>query len=62
MTWVTRPGIRVNRTATAWLIRRFIDPAATFLFVDAQEVAATRRSRKAGFLYDALYAALKETS
>ena len=31
--WVTRARIRVNRTATAWLIRRFVDPAAIFLFV-----------------------------
>ena len=39
MEWVTRRHIRVNRTATAWLIRRFVDPAATFLFVDADAVA-----------------------
>ncbi len=24
--WVTRKGIHVNRAATAWLIRRFVDP------------------------------------
>ena len=29
MQWVTRRSIRVNRLATAWLIRRFIDPQAT---------------------------------
>jgi hypothetical protein len=40
MKWVTRRHVRVNRAATAWLIRRFIDPAATFLFVDADQVAA----------------------
>ena len=39
MEWVTRRHIRVNRTATAWLIRRFLDPGATFLFVDAEVVA-----------------------
>lgn len=33
MKWATRPGIHVDRTACAWLIRRFIDPEATFLFV-----------------------------
>ncbi len=38
MKWVTRRRIRVNRTATAWLIRRFIDPRATFLFVETDEV------------------------
>ncbi len=34
-TWVTRRGIKVDRMASAWLIRRFIDPAARFSFVDA---------------------------
>ncbi len=37
--WVTRRQIRTNRTATAWLIRRFIDPGATFSFVEPGEVA-----------------------
>lgn len=32
-TWVTRKGIYVDRMASAWLIRRFIDPAARFKFV-----------------------------
>ena len=34
-TWVTRKGIFVDRMASAWLIRRFIDPDARFRFVDA---------------------------
>jgi hypothetical protein len=33
-TWVTRRGAKVDRIASAWLIRRFIDPAAEFRFVD----------------------------
>jgi len=41
--WVTRRTIRVNRTATAWLIRRFIDPGAEFLFVDPEQVAEVQR-------------------
>jgi len=41
--WVTRVNIRVNRTATAWLIRRFIDPEAAFLFVDPEQVAEVQR-------------------
>jgi len=41
--WVTRRSIRVNRTATAWLIRRFIDPSATFLFVEPGEVGEMQR-------------------
>ena len=43
MKWVTRKNIRVNRTATAWLIRRFIDPDARILFVDPPEVPAVAR-------------------
>jgi hypothetical protein len=34
-TWITRAGIHVDRMASAWLIRRFIDPAAKLRFVDA---------------------------
>ena len=32
-TWVTREGVFVDRIASAWLIRRFIDPDAAFKFV-----------------------------
>ena len=35
-TWVTRKGIHVGRMASAWLIRRFIDPKARFKFVPAK--------------------------
>src|SRR5919201_1121390 len=35
-TWVTRTGIFVDRIASAWLIRRFIDPEARFKFVPPQ--------------------------
>jgi hypothetical protein len=34
--WVTRRGIHVDRMASAWLIRRFIDPEARFKFVPAK--------------------------
>ena len=37
--WVTRAGVRVDRMASAWLIRRFIDSAATFRFVDPRRYA-----------------------
>jgi hypothetical protein len=33
MKWATRAGIHVDRTACAWLIRRFVDPEAEFVFV-----------------------------
>jgi hypothetical protein len=38
-TWVTRTGVHVDRIASAWLVRRFIDPAATFKFVPAKGYA-----------------------
>jgi hypothetical protein len=41
--WVTSHKLRVNRAATAWLVRRFIDRDATFLFVKAADVAETAR-------------------
>lgn len=38
-TWVTRTGVHVDRMASAWLIKRFIDPQATFKFVPARGYA-----------------------
>jgi len=35
-TWVTRKGIHIDRIASAWLIRRFVDPGAAFKFVPAR--------------------------
>ena len=35
-TWVTRQGVFIDRIASAWLIRRFIDPKARFKFVPAR--------------------------
>jgi hypothetical protein len=35
-TWVTREGVYVDRIASAWLIRRFIDQEARFKFVPAK--------------------------
>jgi hypothetical protein len=32
--WATRAGCHVDRAACAWLLRRFVDPAADFVFVD----------------------------
>ncbi len=39
-TWVTRQGVQVDRIASAWLIRRFIDEAARFKFVPGTGYAA----------------------
>ncbi len=52
MKWVTRKRIHVNRTATAWLIKRFVDPEAEVLFVEPAEVAAVER-RDAAIGFDA---------
>jgi hypothetical protein len=34
MKWATRPNCHVDRAACAWLIKRFIDPDASFVFVE----------------------------
>src|SRR5690348_9679614 len=36
MKWVTRRGVRLDRTACAWLILRHIDPQATIEYVEAE--------------------------
>ena len=38
--WVTRSRPKIDRIACPWLIRRFVDPTAVFLFVAPSEVAA----------------------
>jgi len=38
--WVTRRRPHVDRIASAWLIKRFIDPDATFLFADPDDFPA----------------------
>ena len=40
MKWVTRENANVDRIACPWLIRRFIDPDAEFLFVSPDEASA----------------------
>ena len=40
-TWVTRPDVHVDRIASAWLIKRFIDPKARFVFGEAREGAVS---------------------
>ena len=53
MKWVTRLDVHVDRTACPWLIKRFIDPEAEFLFVPAEKIEETVKKEKA-FPYDAL--------
>jgi hypothetical protein len=40
MRYCTRKNVHVDRCASAWLIKRFIDPDAEFLFMDGQTPAA----------------------
>ncbi len=47
MKWVTRRHIRVNRTATGWLIRRFLDPGGDILFVEPEDVSEIQRRQGA---------------
>jgi len=39
MKWITREKVKVDRVACPWLIKKFIDPQAEFLFVPVAEVA-----------------------
>lgn len=51
MKWITRENAKVDRVACPWLIRRFIDKEAEFLFVPAAEVM--RRAEAEGAIpYD----------
>ena len=38
MRWITRENVKVDRVACPWLIKRFIDPGAEFLFVPGDQV------------------------
>jgi rhodanese-related sulfurtransferase len=45
--WVTRERPKIDRIACPWLIRRFIDPEAEFLYVPAAEVLGVAKARTA---------------
>jgi hypothetical protein len=47
MKWVTRERVKVDRVACPWLIRKFVDPQAEFLFVPADRVLETARGEGA---------------
>jgi hypothetical protein len=50
MKWVTRQRIQINRTATCWLVRRFLDRDAEFIFVPPEEAARVQeQSGAVGF-------------
>jgi hypothetical protein len=50
--WVTRLYVHVDRTACPWLIKRFVDPKAGFLFVPVEKIEETVKKEKA-IPYDA---------
>ena len=44
MKWVTRSHVHVDRVACPWLIRRFVDNEAEFLFVPASQIEETAKT------------------
>lgn len=51
MKWITREKVKVDRVACPWLIRKFIDPNAEFLFVPEDKVMETAK-REGAIPYD----------
>ena len=47
MKWITREHVKVDRVACPWLIRKFIDPQAEFLFVPADKVLEEAKRNQA---------------
>ncbi len=47
MKWITRERVKVDRVACPWLIKKFIDPGAEFLFVPAEEVMTVAERERA---------------
>jgi hypothetical protein len=47
MKWVTREHVKVDRVACPWLIKRYVDPEAEFLFVPANKVLEIAASEEA---------------
>jgi len=47
MKWVTREHLHVDRVTCPWLIRRFVDSEAEFLFVPSEKVQETAMKKKA---------------
>ena len=43
MKWITREQVKVDRVACPWLIRKFVDPQAEFIFVPGDQVATKAR-------------------
>lgn len=52
MKWVTRQYVHVDRTACPWLIKKFVDSKAEFIFVPVEKIEETVKKEKA-IPYDA---------
>jgi len=52
MKWVTRQYVHVDRTACPWLIKRFVDPKAEFVFVPVEKIEEVVKKENA-IPYDA---------
>ena len=57
MKWVTRARPKVDRVACPWLIKKFVDPDAAFLYVPAGQVIAVAE-REGAIPYDVPYVEL----
>lgn len=51
MKWITREHVKVDRVACPWLIKKFVDPKAEFLFVSAEK-ALDEAKRTGAVPYD----------
>jgi hypothetical protein len=47
MKWITRKDVKVDRVACPWLIKRFVDPQAEFLFVEEKDLLDESRRQGA---------------
>ena len=47
MKWITREKVKVDRVACPWLIKKFVDPEAEFLFVPAEKVVEIAKREQA---------------
>lgn len=47
MKWITRERVKVDRVACPWLIKKFIDPKAEFLFVPREKVVEIAKKEDA---------------
>jgi len=50
--WITRKDVKVDRVACPWLIKRFVDPQAQFLFVEEKDLLE-KATQEAAIPFDA---------